>query len=54
MRKTTITIPQRLWKEIKICAIRENTTVTAIVMEALEDYLKRKGGEKDGKDRNDS
>lgn len=40
--KTTIELPEPLWREAKIRALDERSDFRAIVMAALEAYLKRK------------
>ena len=41
--KTTLYLPDELWKRTKIAAIETDKDATDIVIEALEQYL-RKGG----------
>jgi hypothetical protein len=38
--KTTLRVPEILWKEILVLAIVENTSAQAIVTTALQDYIK--------------
>ncbi|NIO21724.1 MAG: hypothetical protein GTN76_13610 [Candidatus Aenigmarchaeota archaeon] len=42
MKKTIISLPDELWKKVKIQAIEEETTLTALVVKALEMYFLRK------------
>ena len=41
--KTTIRLPRPLWKALRFRAVEEDTTGEALVIKALEAYL-RKGG----------
>lgn len=42
--KLTVEVPTDLWKRVKIRAVEEDREVWRIVTEALETYLKRRGG----------
>ena len=47
--KTTVDLPQSLWREAKIRALDEGTDFRRVVIAALESYLKtkpEKGGSK--------
>ena len=44
--KTTLRLPKNLFQEAKIRAVMEERNLQDIVAEALETYLKKKGGEK--------
>ena len=41
--KTTLYLPENLWKAAKIKAIETNVDATDIVTKALEQYLKKGG-----------
>jgi hypothetical protein len=41
--KTTLYLPEALWKAAKIKAIEKNVDATDIVTKALEQYLKKAG-----------
>jgi hypothetical protein len=47
--KTTVEIPEDVWKAAKFLAVEERTSFQDIVAAALRDYLRRrkKGGKKD-------
>lgn len=49
LQRTSLMLPTRIWKAIRIRAVHENRNAQEIVAEALEDYLKkfRKGGKAD-------
>jgi predicted transcriptional regulator len=40
--KTTIEVPEDLWKEVKILAIEEGTTLAKLIELALREFLKAK------------
>jgi hypothetical protein len=40
-RKTTLSLPPSLWKEVKILAVKRDVTAAEIVRWALEAYLKK-------------
>jgi hypothetical protein len=40
--KTSLYVPQELWKRVKIEAIQRDMDATHIVVAALENYLKQK------------
>ena len=42
--KTSIILPEKLWKAARKQAIDENRDFKDIVADALRDYLQRKGG----------
>jgi hypothetical protein len=41
--KTTLSLPVDLWKRTKIAAIEADKDATDLVIEALEEYLKKGG-----------
>lgn len=44
VKKTSIQLPDGVWKSIKIRAVEEGRNVQELVADALRDYLRRKGG----------
>jgi hypothetical protein len=44
--KTSVDIPDNLWKAAKILAVEENKDLRDVIVEALEEYLKKKGKER--------
>ena len=44
--KTTLRLPKKIFQEAKIRAVLEERNLQEIVAEALESYLKKKGGKK--------
>lgn len=44
--KTTLRLPDEILRELKHIAIDDNRTLTDIVVEALEDYLKKRDKKK--------
>ena len=44
--KTTLRIPKKIFQESKIRAVLEERNLQELVAEALESYLKKKGGHK--------
>ena len=44
--KTTLRIPMKIFQEAKIRAVLEERNLQELVAEALESYLKKKGGHK--------
>lgn len=42
--KTTVTIPENILQRAKIVALREKTTLSKIIREALEEKVSRKRG----------
>jgi hypothetical protein len=42
MVKTTLTIPEELWKAAKIAAVQEGRDLRDVLLSALERYLKDK------------
>ena len=44
--KTTLRLPKKLFQEAKIRAVLEERNLQELVAEALETYLKKKGGHK--------
>jgi predicted DNA binding CopG/RHH family protein len=48
MKRTSLSLPDRLWKAAKIRSVEEGRDFQDLVSEALEDYLRkqRKGGKK--------
>jgi len=44
MVKTTVDLPEALWKAAKIRAMDEGTDLKSVIIAALEAYLSRKGG----------
>jgi len=41
--KTSVEIPDDLWKAAKHLAVEENTDLRNVIIEALREYLKKKG-----------
>jgi len=41
--KTSVDIPDDLWKTAKHLAVEENTDLRNVIIEALREYLKKKG-----------
>lgn len=41
--KTTLRLPDNILKELKHLAIDDNRTLTEVIIEALSDYLKKRG-----------
>lgn len=50
LKRTSLMLPEKLWRNVKIRALHENRNAQEIVAEALEEYLRRakKGGTADG------
>jgi hypothetical protein len=46
--KTTIEVPEDLWKEAKILAIEEGVTLGRLIELALREFIKAKKGEGEG------
>lgn len=46
MKKTSLNLPERLWKAGKIRSVQEGRDFQDLIAEALEDYLRKvkKGG----------
>jgi hypothetical protein len=44
--KTSIELPEDLWKEAKIRAMDEKSNLQDVIAAALKSYLKQKGGKK--------
>jgi len=42
LKKTIISLPDELWKKVKIQAIEEETTLSRLVVKALEMYFSEK------------
>lgn len=42
MKRTTLILPERIWKELKHQSVDEGRQLTELVKEALDEYLKRK------------
>lgn len=42
--KTTLELPEPLWREAKIRAMDERSDLRSVVIEALESFLKKKPG----------
>jgi hypothetical protein len=42
LRKTTVDLPETLWRAVKIRALDERSDLRAVVIAALETYLKAK------------
>ena len=40
LKRTTIYLPNNLRKELKFTAVKKNTTMTDIILEAINKYLK--------------
>jgi len=51
MRKTTIRLPESLWKESRIHGITEGVDFQDMVAEGLKLYLKKSKGKKLGRDK---
>ena len=43
VKKTSIQLPDAVWKAVKIRAVEENRNVQELVADALKDYLRKKG-----------
>lgn len=43
--KTTVDLPEKLWKAAKIRAMEERSDLRSIIMKALEMYLKKGGSQ---------
>ena len=43
--QTTVTLPLALWRQVRYRAADEQTSLNALVRRALEQTLKREGGE---------
>lgn len=41
--KTTIRLPDNILRKLKHLAIDDNRTLTEVIIEAVSDYLKKKG-----------
>ena len=39
-RKTIRNVPEELWQRLRVLAAERNTTISKLVVEAIEDYLK--------------
>lgn len=46
LKRINIDLPEGLWKRVGILAIQEDKDKRVIVIEALEDYLKKAGGKR--------
>ena len=44
IEKSTFRMPLRLMKQLRYLAIDRNTTVTALLIEAVKEYLSKGGG----------
>jgi hypothetical protein len=44
VKKTSLQLPEAIWKSVKIRAVEEGRNVQELVAEALKDYLRKKGG----------
>lgn len=42
VKRTTLILPERVWKELKHQSVDEDKQLTELVKEALEEYLKRR------------
>jgi hypothetical protein len=42
MRKTSLTMPEPLWKRVRMVALDEGVTAKSLVIKAIELYLKTK------------
>ena len=38
--RRTVSIPQDLWQKIRICSIKKNMTVSALICSVLQEHLK--------------
>jgi hypothetical protein len=45
--RITMNLPRKLWRRLKLQAVKEDTTATNIVVKLVEGYLKKRSG-KDG------
>jgi len=45
--KTSVDIPDALWKAAKILAVEENKDLRNVIIEALQQHLSKKGKPKD-------
>ena len=43
--KTTVELPQDLWRAAKIRAVNENTDLRSVIIAALSSYLRSRDGE---------
>jgi hypothetical protein len=43
-KKTSIVVPENLWISLKARAVHGRRNVQELVAEAIEDYLRKKGG----------
>jgi hypothetical protein len=41
MAKTTLRLPEELWRELRIMAVRQGTTAQDLVIRALTAYVKK-------------
>jgi hypothetical protein len=46
--KTTVDLPDALWRAAKVRAIDEGTDLRRVIIAALEQYLKRKSTKREG------
>jgi hypothetical protein len=44
--KTSVDIPDNLWKTAKILGVEESKDLQDVIVKALEEYLKKKGKER--------
>ena len=44
VKKTSLQLPEGIWKSVKIRAVEEGRNVQELVADALKDYLRKKGG----------
>ena len=51
IKRTSVLLPEELWKAVKIRSVREGRNFTALVTDALQRYMKtgKKGGGKDAR-----
>ena len=51
MKRTSVLLPEELWKAVKIRSVREGRNFTALITDALQRYMKppKKGGGKDAR-----
>ncbi len=43
IRRTSIDLPAALWREVRMKALAEGTTARAVIIAALERYVKKGG-----------
>ncbi len=43
MKKTSIELPEKLYKKVKLFAVYNDTKIKDVIVQALEDYLDKRG-----------